>query len=215
MSSERPESLPVVAALHLVVVGRTARPTPDFSLLDLAGTSGRADVLVRCMRSALLVSHGVRRDVTLDLVLLGGASPRTVRIEGHAARFLRPDERALATLLQKTLAMELPEHASGFVPRRHGVSLGLGGLELVRASLGPHARIVLDERGDDLARVPLVDPSEPTRPLAVFVGDHLGLDAPSLQAIDPHRRIALGRTSLHAEDAIAILHYERARALGA
>ena len=40
---------------RFVVIGQQASASPDFSLLDLPGTSGRLDVLLRCLRAALLV----------------------------------------------------------------------------------------------------------------------------------------------------------------
>jgi tRNA (pseudouridine54-N1)-methyltransferase len=99
---------------RFVVIGQKALASPEFLLDDLAGTSGRLDVLVRSLRAALLVSHGVRRDTIVYLVLLGGArAPRTIRIEGAEARFLRPEERSLATLVKKVLAAPVDERAAG------------------------------------------------------------------------------------------------------
>ena len=56
---------------RFVIVGQQATSSPHFSLLDLPSTSGRLDVLLRCLRAALLVSHGLRRDAVAYLVLLG------------------------------------------------------------------------------------------------------------------------------------------------
>src|SRR3954470_1143092 len=93
---------------RFVVIGQRATASPNFSLLDLPSTSGRLDVLLRCLRAALLVSHGVRRDTVVYLVLLGGpGAPRTLRVDGATAKFLRPDERSLAVLAQKALAAPL------------------------------------------------------------------------------------------------------------
>ena len=79
---------------RFVVIGQKAIASPDFSLLDIAGTSGRIDILLRCLRSALLVSHGLRRDTVVYLVLCGGAlAPRVLRVDGRHIRFVRPDER--------------------------------------------------------------------------------------------------------------------------
>src|SRR5450631_4946787 len=90
---------------RIVVIGQLARGSADFLLDDLAGTSGRLDVLVRCIRAALLVSHGLRRDTTVYLVLFGvPGAPKTLRFEGASARFIRPEERSLAILVQKMLA---------------------------------------------------------------------------------------------------------------
>ena len=80
-----------------VVVGQKATAGGDFLIDDLPGTSGRIDVLVRCLRATLLSSHGLRRDCIAYLVLLGGPrAPRVLRVDGATAQFIRPDERALA-----------------------------------------------------------------------------------------------------------------------
>src|SRR3954468_10373902 len=95
---------------RFVVIGQKAIASPDFSLTDLPGTSGRLDVLLRCLRAALLVSHGLRRDTIVYLVLLGGeGAPRVLRVDGSAIRFVRPDERALALLVQKALGRATPD----------------------------------------------------------------------------------------------------------
>lgn len=187
---------------RFVVIGRTAAASPDFSLVDLAGTSGRLDVLVRCVRSALLVSHGLRRDTVVYLVLLGGPrAPRVLRVDGAAAKFLRPDERSLATLLQKSLAAEVPAGAQGFVPVRPGVSVAEGGLEAAIADLGGAAPLVLEAGAEDV-RVAALSPNA-----AFFVGDHLGLDddARARLASLGARSVGVGPVDLHADDAITVL----------
>ena len=63
-----------------VVIGQKATASADFSLSDIPGTSCRLDVLLRCIRAALLLSHELRRDTVVYLVLQGGPrAPRTVR----------------------------------------------------------------------------------------------------------------------------------------
>lgn len=186
-----------------VVVGRTASADPEFSLADLPSTSGRLDVLLRCVRAALLRSDGIRADVVVYLVLLGGPrAPRTLRIEGGRARFVRPDERSLATLVQKTLAAAPGE--ARFVEVRPGVSIVEGGLDAVLDDLGERARYVLELGAPDLRH------AAPEGDAAFFVGDHLGLDAATrarLEALGA-RPVGLGPVSLHADDAVAIVTNE-------
>src|SRR3954465_7473050 len=93
---------------RFIVIGQKATASPDFSLTNLPASSGRLDVLLRCLRAALLFSHGLRRDTVVYLVLLGGPrAPRTLRIEGASAGYVRPDERALAVMVQKALAASM------------------------------------------------------------------------------------------------------------
>jgi tRNA (pseudouridine54-N1)-methyltransferase len=191
---------------RFVVIGQTATASPDFSLLDLPGTSGRLDVLLRCLRSALLVSHGLRRDTVVYLVLLGGPSaPRVLRIDGSEIRFVRPDERALALLVQKALGRATPDAEVGaFVPIRPGLALASGGLEAVIADLGssPAALYVLEENARDIR-----DGALASNDVIVFVGDNHGFDEATRARLDALGAvpIGIGPISLHADDAITVV----------
>jgi tRNA (pseudouridine54-N1)-methyltransferase len=189
---------------RFAIIGSTATASDEFSLDDFPGTSGRLDVLVRCVRAALLHSHGVRRDAIVYLVLLGGPrAPRTLRFEGASAKFVRPDERALATLVKKSLATTADDDKKGFVEVRPGVSVARGGVAIVLADAPKAARYVLDESGEDIRGVTIEDDA------LFFVGDHLGFDTAGIGAA---RAIAIGPTSLHSDDVVAIVSNEIDRA---
>lgn len=189
---------------RFVVIGRRATASPDFLLVDVPGTAGRLDVLLRCLRAALLVSHGLRRDVVVYLVLLGGPrAPRCLRVEGAAARFLRPDERSLATLVQKALAA--PAEGRAFVAVRPGIAVADGGLDAVIEDLGEGALYLLDEGGEDL-REAVLD----ARDGVFIVGDHLGFDEATRARVDALHPVALrvGPVSVHADDVVALVSNE-------
>ncbi|MCC6648955.1 MAG: tRNA (pseudouridine(54)-N(1))-methyltransferase TrmY [Polyangiaceae bacterium] len=184
---------------RFVVVGRTARSTPEFKLQDLPGTSGRLDVLVRCVRAALLCSHTIRDDTVVYLVMLGGP-PRALRIDGALAQYVRPDERNLAVLVQKSLARVTDRE--GFVELRQGIAVAQGGLDVVLSDLGPATPYVLDEGGLDVrdAALSLADP-------VFFCGDHLGLDDAARATLAPLAPgpLSVGPVSVHAEDALTLV----------
>ncbi|HVJ21656.1 MAG TPA: hypothetical protein VM686_39900 [Polyangiaceae bacterium] len=189
-----------------VVIGQTARASADFLLDDLPGSSGRLDVLLRCVRAALLYSHGLRSAVRVYLVLRGGpAAPRVLRIDSKSARFIRPDERSLALLVQKTLAAAPEELGSEFVELRPGVSLARGDLDCVLLDLGGTALYVLEEQAQDVRSVGRRYDNS-----AYFLGDHLGFepaDRERLSALGA-TAVSIGPLSLHSDDAIAILSNE-------
>jgi tRNA (pseudouridine54-N1)-methyltransferase len=190
---------------RFVIVGQKATASPEFSLLDLPGTSGRLDVLLRSLRAALLVSHGVRKDTIVYLVLGGGRlAPRVLRVDGRHIRFVRPDERALALLVQKALGRaEIGAAPDAFVEIRAGLAVASGGLAAVLADFDPLATTayVLEEDARDVRDGPLADDE-----VVVFVGDHLGFDEPTRAALGALGAlpIGVGPLSLHADDAIAI-----------
>jgi tRNA (pseudouridine54-N1)-methyltransferase len=189
-----------------VVVGQTATASGDFRVDDVPGTSGRLDVLLRCVRAALLVSHGLRRDARVFLVLGGGqGAPRTVRIDGADAKFVRPDERSLATLVMKTLSQPTAGDQAGFIESRHGIAVARGGLDVVLGNLGERSTFVLEEGATDVRGVLDLSPDP-----VFFVGDHLGFDAATRTrlAAAGATPVGLGPVSVHAEDAIAIVSNE-------
>ncbi|MGO9835506.1 MAG: tRNA (pseudouridine(54)-N(1))-methyltransferase TrmY [Polyangiaceae bacterium] len=189
---------------RFIVIGQRATASPDFLLDDVPGTSGRLDVLLRCVRAALLVSHGVRRDTIAYLLLLGGPrAPRALRVDGSVAEYLRPDERSLGTLVKKALAT--PRAGPAFAVTKHGLAVADGGLDAVLADLGSATHYVLDQGAADVRTCPL-----DVRNGAFFVGDHLGFG----ETIRMHLAtvgatpIGIGPVSVHAEDAIAVVANE-------
>ncbi len=189
-----------------VVIGQTAKASPDFTLDDLPGSSGRLDVLLRCVRAALLFSHGLRRDTRVYLVLRGGPlAPRTLRVDGGTAQFIRPDERSLALLVQKTLAAAPAQLGGDFVEVRPGVALASGDVDCVLADVGRAARYVLEEQAPDLRTLALELGNA-----VYFVGDHLGIDEATRVKLAAAGVIAasIGPVSLHSDDVVAIVSNE-------
>jgi tRNA (pseudouridine54-N1)-methyltransferase len=190
---------------RFVLIGQTAFASSDFSLDDLPGSSGRLDVLVRAVRAGLLVSHGLRRDVMVYLVLRGGsAGPRILRINARTAKFLRPDERSLATLIKKTLAAaESPQGT--FVELRPGLELRDGDLSELLTEAHDAPCFVLHEEGADLRTQPLVADDA-----WFFIGDHLGFDVVSLALLERHgcQRVSIGPLSLHSDDVVTVVGNE-------
>jgi tRNA (pseudouridine54-N1)-methyltransferase len=192
---------------RFVIIGQKATASDDFLLEDVPGTGGRLDVLLRCVRAALLFSHGLRRDVVVYLVLLGGPrAPRVLRLDAAAVKFVRPDERSLAMLARKALANGPEARAGEFVETRPGISVMNGGLGDAIADLGAVTRYVLDEGATDIREL-----AELGRNDAVFfLGDHLGFDGATRAQLTTigARPVGVGPMSLHTEDVIAIVSNE-------
>jgi tRNA (pseudouridine54-N1)-methyltransferase len=89
---------------RFVVLGHRAITSADFKLDDLCGSTGRLDILLRCVNSAFFLSHSIRRDVEIVLMLLGEPNPpKTIRIDGSEVKYLNPDERSTAALIRNAL----------------------------------------------------------------------------------------------------------------
>lgn len=195
---------------RFVVIGQKATASPDFSLDDLPGSSGRLDVLLRCVRAALLVSHGVRRDAVVYLVLGGGPrAPRTVKLDGAAAEYLRPDERSLAGAVRSMLGWT--EDRPAFAEPLRGVSIARGGLDVVLADAGACTKYVLEPGGRDVrdAALELSD-------ALFFVGDHLGFDEATRERLATlgASPLSVGPLGVHADDAVCVVSNELDRRAG-
>jgi len=192
---------------RFVVIGREASASEEFLLDDVPGTSGRLDVGLRCVRAAMLLSHGLRRDVVVDLVLGGGPrAPRVLRIRGADVKFLRPDERSLAVLVKKVLASHADDDRPGYVEVKPGIAVARGGLGVVLGDLGGATPYVLDEQGTDLREASDLAADD----TVFFLGDPDGFDPASrasLEAIGA-RSIGVGPLSLHAEDVVVLVNNE-------
>jgi tRNA (pseudouridine54-N1)-methyltransferase len=192
---------------RFVIIGQKATASGDFRLDDLAGTSGRLDVLLRCIRSAILISHGVRRDVVVYLVLRGGTrAPRVLRVDSAAAKFLRPDERSLATLVKKALEAHAEGEDEDFIDVRPGISVRRGGLDEIVAELGDARLFVLEPTGSDLRLDVDLNGTDAT----FVVGDHLGLDDTTRTRLAALGAISLrvGPVPIHADDVVTIVSNE-------
>lgn len=190
---------------RFVLIGQTASASGDFSLEDLPSTSGRLDVLLRAVRAALLVSHGLRREVQVLLVLRGGVTAsRILRIDGRTAKFLRPDERSLATLFKKTLQAQ-PTPSSSFVEVRPGLELCTGDVAEILAQAGSTPCFMLDEAGVDVRQQAIASDDA-----WFFIGDHLGFDVVTLALLERHgcQRVSVGPVSLHSDDVVALVSNE-------
>ncbi|WP_251341537.1 tRNA (pseudouridine(54)-N(1))-methyltransferase TrmY [Haloplanus halophilus] len=184
---------------QFVVIGHDAPTTPDFSLDDLAGAAGRLDVLCRCVTSAFFLSHAIREDVRVHLVL---DDSFTLTFEGSDLRRLNPDERSTAALIRG--ALERREDAIGHQPVESspGVSIRRRGFEPTLDAVADGTLVHLHEAG-----TPAVDHAPPADPVFVLSDHHDFTDREAdLLAERADARVRLGPRALHADHAITVAH---------
>lgn len=198
---------------EFIVVGHKARTDGNFNLNDLPGSGGRIDILCRCINCALFLSHDLRRDVIIYLVLLGEPDmPKIVKFEGENVKYLNPDERSSGSLIKKALERSA-------IPRwresTRGVWVRMGGLaDLLEEVLIKDKRLFyLQEDGGDIRDRFKENVPDNT----VFVlGDHTGMTPEEeivIRDLDV-KTINIGPISLHADHCIILVNNEIDRTVG-
>ncbi|MDF1533794.1 MAG: tRNA (pseudouridine(54)-N(1))-methyltransferase TrmY [Methanosarcinaceae archaeon] len=195
---------------EFLIIGHKAVTSGNFSLNDMPGAAGRMDILCRCTSAALFLSHDMRRDVHVHLLLLGEPYPqKIVRFDGESLRYLNPDERSSGALIKKALEKEVGDMEVKSTPGvwvRHG---GLG--TLLDEFVGKRRKIVyLREDGEDIRDIvgSLGD--------AVFImGDHNGVteEEEALIVGAGAMVVNVGPLSLHSEHCVTLINNELDRTI--
>jgi len=187
---------------RFVVLGHRAITSADFRLDDLCGSTGRLDILLRCVNSAFFLSHGIRRDVEIDLILLGEPNPpKTVRINGREVKYLNPDERSTAALIRNALLQK------GEGERRcsPGIYVSERSYQEVLSNLSKESKMFyLREDGEDIRTVSV--PEDCT----FVLGDDQDLtpaEEEMLMTYEP-KKVSIGPISYHADHCITVVNNE-------
>jgi len=195
---------------RFVITGHRASSTADFKLDDIAGGAGRLDILVRCVNSSFFLSHALRQDTELFLILMGGTdAPKTVRFLGEELRYLNPDERSTSSLIRNALLKKLG--SEGEVKASPGIYISRRSFEDVVRDLATRSRIMyLKEDGTDMRNADL------TGDMTFILGDNRDLteeEEAIVLSLNPEK-VCIGPNSLHADHCIIVAHNEIDRSSG-
>ena len=189
---------------YFVITGHKAVTTGDFKLDDIAGGAGRLDILVRCVNSAFFLSHNLRKDVEIYLVMEGGEDPpKTVIFKGEDLRYLNPDERSTSSLIRNALIKKVQPGEE--IRSSPGVYVTKMSFEDVLKRLSEKGSFVyLKEDGVDCREYDF-----PENPIFVL-GDNHDLTEEEEQLLLSYTpdKICIGPYSLHADHCMIIVQNE-------
>lgn len=128
-----------------IVLGHRVSTDGKFTLNDLAGSTGRLDILLRCVNAAFFLSNDLRRDVDIHLILLGEPDPpKTIRLVGSELKYLNPDERSTGALIRNALMQKLGNEEVRSTP---GIYVSRKGLKEILESCKGRPIVYLREAG--------------------------------------------------------------------
>lgn len=184
-----------------IVLGHRTPTDPGFSLNDLPGSAGRLDILCRCVNSSFFLSHDLRRDTELYLVLQDEVS---LRLVGPRLRHLNPDERSTAALIGKALAIKGQLRGDRELESTPGIFIARRGLRQVLQEVKRKIDqlVLLHERGSPLREAELSSDS------GFILSDHLEFLPGELELMADLPRLSLGPKALHSDHCIIVTHYE-------
>ncbi len=181
-----------------ILFARKARTDGNFSLEDLPG-SGRMDLVSRCISATLFISHAIRTDTRIFVVLNGPPNPPvTLTFDGSVLKKVAPDERGIAIWIKKALTQLADGKRSvlsnGIVAERKSFQ------ELVKEMTGPI--YVLHEDGEPIEKVNIGKDS------VWIIGDDVGLPEKDEKfALRYGERVSLGKASYLASACVSVVHW--------
>ena len=187
---------------HFVIIGHKATTSGSFKLDDLAGSTGRLDILLRCINSAFFLSHDIRRDAEVYLILLGPPNPpKTLKFVGAELKYLNPDERSTGALVRNALMQKVitEERCSP------GIYASNRSYSDVLTIISKDSQLVyLKEDGKDIREVEL------PKDVSFVLGDDQDLTYEEEEMLMNYSplKISLGPISYHADHCITIVNNE-------
>jgi tRNA (pseudouridine54-N1)-methyltransferase len=187
---------------RFLIIGHKAVTSGDFKLDDMAGGAGRLDILLRCINSAFFLSHGIRRDTEIYLVMQGGPDPtKVIRIVGAEVRYLNPDERSTGALVRNALMKAI----EGETRSSPGIYISRKSFAELLDELGTKGELIyLKEDGEDVRQKRF------TEDVTFVISDNTDLTEEEEGTLLKHHPavLKLGPLSYHADHCIIIMHNE-------
>jgi len=183
---------------HFYVKSHGITDWRHINLKDLPGSSGRLDIIARCINAAFWLSGEIRRDVIFHTILHGEPSPPVyIRLEGEKLRKVSPDERSIAIFLKKALERmdEMEETSPGIFASHKSFE------ELVKENEDKEFYL-LDEEGMPIDKIKFKNPF-------FFLGDNKDLTTKEKKFLikEGAKLVSLGKKSYLSSHCIAILNW--------
>jgi len=185
------------------IIGHRAPSSGKLNLNDLSG-SGRMDVLVRAINSALFVSHGIRKDSQILVHLQGSEGPdRRILFDGTTLSGVRPDERSIAGQIKSIMKLPIPP-VGHFQEVTQGIFHSGGDIsDTIDYWKKDGFEInILDINGKNISE------KESVEKIGIILSDDLPFSVEEEKLFESFEKLSLGSEWLQGHSCIAITQYE-------
>ena len=176
---------------HFILYSRGGQTSGNFKNLREAG---RLDIVAHCLTSSFFISHALRKDVFLHIILTGPPSPpKYIKVDGSKIHDVRCDEETWGQILKNVLS---GNSHPGFEIQSKSLQ------EVIRELSKDNDIYVLEEKGENINKTKFKENS-------VFViGDQVGLPKNDESFVLRYgKKISLGKKAYLAADCITIINY--------
>ncbi len=193
---------------NFLIIGHRALSDGSISLKDLCGASGRWDGIARAITGSLFISHGMRRDTAVHIILLGpGDPPKILSVLGSSVKYLNPDERASSALMRKNLDIHVGTEIGRTTRTSPGIYITRGGLKVALERL-EGSTYLLKEEGIDIDMILDHGGEDLTGNLNFILSDDREFFDDELVSMEGHysEKVSVGPLPLHTYQTIIVVH---------
>jgi len=183
-----------------ILFARKGKTDQNFSLEDLPSSGGRMDLIARFITSCMFISHKMRQDTRVFIVLNGPPkAPVTIEVN-PSVRKIGVDERSVALWIRKLLE-KLDKKKS--VIMYNGLRAERTSFQSLIRKLSKEGSVyVLHEKGTSIKKTSL-----DKNPIFV-IGDSYGLPSKEEKfALRFGKKLSLGKTPYLASSCVSLLHW--------
>nr|MDO8081552.1 tRNA (pseudouridine(54)-N(1))-methyltransferase TrmY [Candidatus Freyarchaeota archaeon] len=186
-----------------ILKASNAHTDNKFTVKDLPGTSGRMDLVCRCILSALLLSNTHRVDTVFYAVLEGPPRPPLIiELDGEKIEELPREELQVGLVLKEMLDPKIESFPSGFRLVKRGFR------ELVEEQAKKSKIYYLYQSGNDVNKT-LNELKNAEKPQIAFIlGDHIGFNQNDIEYLKEKgiKPLSLGLKEYLGSHCIFLVH---------
>ncbi len=193
-----------------ILLANKAHTTPDFSMENLY-ESGRMDIVINTIANALFLSHEIRKDSLINVVLNGPFDPpKTICFDGSKLEGFAPNEKSIISAVIECLKagtkLKLNEEKEIFP----GIEVSKKAFETLLKENSEKKIYYLHEKGEDISEINFKNNSDKDkiRDAIFIIGDSKGImkiQERFLKRIGA-KKVSLGPKKLLASQCPVIVH---------